>query len=64
MVAQAPMDLQTLARRAASLLRGTDLLGIGQDGALWAVFLYVNQETRAILEKRFANHGITLEWIE
>ena len=63
-VAQAPMDLQTLARRAASLLRGTDLLGIGQDGALWAVFLYVNQETRAILEKRFANHGITLEWIE
>lgn len=49
-------------RRASSLLRGTDLLGLRRDGTLWAVFLYISRDNRLLLEERFANQGFTLRW--
>ena len=46
------------------LLRGTDILGQGEDGALLAIFLYVDKGRRPYLEKRFGNNGVTIHWEE
>lgn len=52
-----------LYNRAASLLRGTDLLGIGENGDLEAAFLYVGPSRRPVLEERFSRSGFTLTWL-
>ena len=52
-----------LYNRAASLLRGTDLLGIGENGDLQAAFLYVGASRRPVLEERFSRSGFTLTWL-
>ena len=53
-----------LYNRAASLLRGTDLLGIGENGDLQAAFLYVGPSRRPVLEERFSRSGFTLTWLD
>ena len=53
-----------LYNRAASLLRGTDLLGIGENGDLEAAFLYVGPSRRPVLEERFSRSGFTLTWLD
>lgn len=53
-----------LYNRAASLLRGTDLLGIGENGDLEAAFLYVGPSRRPVLEERFSRSGFTLSWLD
>lgn len=55
-------EATALYKKAAALLRGTDVLGLGEDGALYAAFLYVGPSRRPILEQRFANNGFTLHW--
>lgn len=62
--AATPMGIQALYRKVSPLLRGTDLLGLREDGSLWAIFLYVNRNNRPILERRFANNGFSLEWAD
>lgn len=59
-LAQTPV--QELYRRIQPLLRGTDLLGMGEDGGLRAVFLYLDAGHRPLLESRFAGQGFRLVW--
>ncbi len=51
-----------LSGRAEPLLRGTDLLGMGQDGQVRAGFLYLDRASRPVVEHRFALHGLRLVW--
>lgn len=51
-----------LSGRAEPLLRGTDLLGMGQDGRVRAGFLYLDRASRPVVEHRFALHGLRLVW--
>ena len=55
---------EALYARVLPLLRGTDILGQGEDGALLAIFLYVDKGRRPYLEKRFGNNGVTIHWEE
>lgn len=51
-----------LSGRVEPLLRGTDLLGMGQDGQVRAGFLYLDRASRPVVEHRFALHGLRLVW--
>lgn len=51
-----------LSSQVEPLLRGTDLLGMGQDGKIRAAFLYLDRTHRPVLERRFAQHGFRLVW--
>ena len=51
-----------MSGRAEPLLRGTDLLGMGQDGQVRAGFLYLDRASRPVVEHRFALHGLRLVW--
>ena len=54
--------IEELYHGVQPLLRGTDLLGQGIDGAVRAVFLYVDRSDRLLLENRFNNNGIAIFW--
>lgn len=61
-VPQGKESLPELYRKIRPLLRGTDILGQGRDGAVRAVFLYAGKNSRPLLENRFANSGLSIVW--
>ncbi|WP_455136551.1 NAD-dependent epimerase/dehydratase family protein [Thermophilibacter sp.] len=53
-----------VSKLAEPLLRVTDLMGVGGDGLVHAVFLHVAEDQRARLERRLTEGGLVVRWEE
>lgn len=55
-------SLKALYKRAEPLLRSTDLIGVGPDGNVYVLFLYVDNSARTQLSARLASKGLSVTW--
>lgn len=60
--AQGQSSPLSIYERAKPLMRDTDLMGIGADGRVHAVFLNVDEVGRSHLQARLASQGLNVQW--
>lgn len=58
----AQMELPDLSMRLSSLLRGTDIVGLGPDGTLVIILMFVERKHRDIIEQRLMRGGFRINW--
>lgn len=56
------MDIYQLYNIVKSLIRGTDIIGVDENGNIHIILLYVVVSTRQYSEKRFDDAGFGIQW--